>query len=135
MSIHPEQQLSSIAPTAATASGPLDAARVGAFFGRMVGMLNDASLVLMCSIRHQTNLFDTMATLPPSTSQQIATAAGLNERYVREWLGAMVTGHIVDYDPNNDTFTLPAERAAALTRAAGPNNMAAIAQFIPLMGS
>jgi 2-polyprenyl-3-methyl-5-hydroxy-6-metoxy-1,4-benzoquinol methylase len=101
----------------------------------MIGMLNDASLTLMCSIGHQTGLFDTLATLPPSTSPQIALAAGLNERYVREWLGAMVTGHIVEYDPESGAYSLPAEHAAALTRAAGLNNMAAITQFIPLMGS
>ena len=45
----------------------------------------------MTSIGHQTGLFDTMAGLPPSTSEQIAEAAGLHERYVREWLGS--AGH------------------------------------------
>src|SRR5713101_653784 len=111
---------------------PLYTARMEAFFGRMVGILNEASLALMCSIGHQTGLFDTLATLPPSTSQQIAAAAGLNERYVREWLGAMVTGRIVEYDPERGVYTLPPEHAAALTRAASPMNMAAITQFIPL---
>ena len=48
-----------------------------------------------------------MASLPPSTSTQIAEAAGLNERYVREWLGAMTTGGIVDHDPDQLTFLLP----------------------------
>jgi hypothetical protein len=31
-----------------------------------------------------------MAELPPSTSEEIARAAALDERYVREWLGGMV---------------------------------------------
>jgi Rv2258c-like winged HTH domain len=34
----------------------------------------------MLSIGHQTRLFDTIASLPPSTSAQIAQAAGLDER-------------------------------------------------------
>src|SRR5713101_6286217 len=114
---------------------PLYTARMEAFFGRMVGILNEASLALMCSIGHQTGLFDTLATLPPSTSQQIADAAGLNERYVREWLGAMVTGGVVDLDPDRRTYRLPPERAACLTRAAGPNNLASFMQFVPLMGN
>ncbi len=118
-----------------TATSTMDPARAEAFLGRMVGVLNDASLALMCSIGHQTGLFDTMATMPPSTSEQIATAASLNERYVREWLGAMVTGQIVEYDPTRQTYALPPEHAAALTRAAGPNNMAIITQYIPLMGN
>lgn len=129
MSDEPEQQQ----PGATTAT--LDSARAEAFLGRMVGVLNDASLALMCSVGHQTGLFDTMATLPPSTSQQIAAAARLDERYVREWLGAMVTGKIVEYDPAKQTYTLPAEHAAALTRAAGPDNLAQLAQYIPMMGN
>jgi 2-polyprenyl-3-methyl-5-hydroxy-6-metoxy-1,4-benzoquinol methylase len=76
-----------------------------------------------------------MATLPPSTSAEIAAAADLNERYVREWLGAMVTGRIVDYDSERKQYALPAEHAAFLTRAASPNNLAATLQFIPLLGS
>ena len=43
-----------------------------------------------------------MAELPPATSTQIADAAGLNERYVREWLGGVVAGRIVDYDACGD---------------------------------
>jgi SAM-dependent methyltransferase len=75
-----------------------------------------------------------MAQLPPSTSSQIADAAGLNERYVREWLGGMTTGQVVEYDPATALYTLPRERAALLTRAAGPDNLARAAQFIPLLG-
>ena len=73
----------------------------------MVGVLNGGMLSLMISIGHKTGLFDKMAELPPSTSEQIASAAGLNERYVREWLGALVTGRIVEYDPSNKTYRLP----------------------------
>ena len=49
----------------------------------------------MTSIGHRTGLFDTMAGLPPSTSEQIASAASLNDRYVREWLGGMGVGRLV----------------------------------------
>jgi 2-polyprenyl-3-methyl-5-hydroxy-6-metoxy-1,4-benzoquinol methylase len=80
-------------------------------------------------------LFDTLADLPPATSERIAKAAGLSERYVREWLGAMVTARIVDYDPARGTYFLTRERAAFLTRAASPNNLAATSQFIPVIAS
>lgn len=113
----------------------LDTAKAEAFAGQMIGVLNGAALALLTSVGHQTGLFDTMAGLPPSTSQQIAEATGLNERYVREWLGAMVTGHIVEYDPAGGTYRLPPEHAAALTRAAGPDNLAPLMTFIPLLGN
>jgi SAM-dependent methyltransferase len=103
------------------------------FAERMVGAIDSASLAILISIGHQTGLFDAMADLPPSTSAQIAQAAGLNERYVREWLGGVVVGRIVDYDAAADTYFLPRHRAVALTRAAGPDNLAVVAQFIPLL--
>ncbi|AGB24250.1 methylase involved in ubiquinone/menaquinone biosynthesis [Mycobacterium sp. JS623] len=104
------------------------------FAERMVGAIDAASLALLLSIGHQTKLFDTMAGLPAATSAQIADAAGLNERYVREWLGGVTAGRIVDYDPAAQTYWLPAHRAAVLTRAAGPDNLSHVAQFIPLLG-
>jgi len=113
----------------------LDATKAEAFAGQMLGLFNGAMLSLMVSIGHQTGLFDRMAGLPPSTSAQIAQSAGLNERYVREWLGAMVTGRIIEYDPNSGAYRLPPEHAATLTRAAGPDNLANLAQYIPLMGN
>jgi SAM-dependent methyltransferase len=104
------------------------------FAGRMVGLVDSASLAVLVSIGHQTGLFDAMATLPPSNSARIAEAAGLTERYVREWLGGMAVGHIVDYDAGAETYFFPPERAAVLTRAAGPDNLGPFAQFIPLLG-
>jgi 2-polyprenyl-3-methyl-5-hydroxy-6-metoxy-1,4-benzoquinol methylase len=105
-----------------------------AFAGRMLGAINGAGVALMTSIGHRTGLFDAMATLPPSTSARIAEAAGLNERYVREWLGAMTTGGVVEYDPAGNAFSLPPEHAAFLTRAASPNNLAVTAQFVAVLG-
>ncbi len=113
----------------------LDQARAEEFAERMVGVLNEGAIALMTSIGHRTGLFDAMAGLPPSTSDQIASAANLNERYVREWLGAMVVGGIVEHDPEEGTYQLPREHAAFLTRSASPDNIAAFAQYIPLLGS
>jgi hypothetical protein len=104
------------------------------FAERIVGAIDDASLAILLSIGHQTKLFDAIAELPPATSQQIADAAGLNERYVREWLGGVVANRVVDYDPAAQTYALPEHRAAVLTRAAGPDNLSRVAQFIPLLG-
>jgi 2-polyprenyl-3-methyl-5-hydroxy-6-metoxy-1,4-benzoquinol methylase len=113
----------------------MDQAKTDAFADRMLNILNDGALALMTSMGHRTGLFDVMSNLPPSTTDQIAGAAGLNERYVREWLGAMVTGGFVEYDPDRATYHLPPEHAASLTRSATPDNIAAFAQYIPLMGT
>ena len=103
------------------------------FAERIVEAIDAASVAILLSIGHQTGLLDTLSALPSATGQQIADAAGLNERYVREWLGGVVAGRVVDYDPATRTYRLPEHRAAVLTRAAGPDNLARVAQFIPLL--
>ncbi len=113
----------------------IDETKAEVFAGRLLDILNSGAIALMTSIGHRTGIFDIMAQLPPSTSQQIADAGGLNERYVREWLGAMVTGGVVEYDANDSTYFLPPEHSAFLTRAAIPNNFAATFQFIPLLAT
>jgi 2-polyprenyl-3-methyl-5-hydroxy-6-metoxy-1,4-benzoquinol methylase len=105
------------------------------FLDRLVTILNDGMLCLAISIGHRTGLFDTMADGAKATSTDIATRAGLKERYVREWLGAMVTGRIVDYEAATKTYTLPLERSIFLTRAAGIDNLAVQAQYVALLGS
>jgi ubiquinone/menaquinone biosynthesis C-methylase UbiE len=112
-----------------------DRPNAGSFADRVLNMLNGGALCLMISVGHRTGLFDTMRTLPPSTCAEIAKAAALNERYVREWLGAMVTGRIIEVDPATGLFTLPAEHAAYLSRAAGADNFGVFSQYISLMGS
>jgi 2-polyprenyl-3-methyl-5-hydroxy-6-metoxy-1,4-benzoquinol methylase len=111
----------------------LDEARLDTFGQRLVGILDNSSTALFLSVGHRTGLFDTMAGLPPSTSEEIARAAVLDERYVREWLGGMAVAGIIDYDPGTDRYTLPPEHAALTTRAAGPDNIAFFTQYVRLM--
>jgi hypothetical protein len=106
------------------AAAPLDGVKAQEFADRMMATLRSGAVALMCGIGHRTRLFDTMAGLPPSTSQEIADAAGLYERYVREWLAAMVTGGIIEYDSADQTYVLPPEHVRPLTRASGLHNLA-----------
>ena len=106
-----------------------------AFAERLLTIFNDGALCLMISIGHRTGLLDAMRGAAPASSTEIAAKAGLNERYVREWLGAMVTGRIVNVDPATKQFSLPPEHAAFLTRAAGADNIGLFTQYIALLGS
>jgi hypothetical protein len=45
------------------------------FANQLLDTINKAGIALMTSIGHQTGLFDTMAGLPPATSERIAKAA------------------------------------------------------------
>jgi ubiquinone/menaquinone biosynthesis C-methylase UbiE len=108
----------------------LDRAKAEAFAGRIINALNDGALCLMLSVGHRTGLFDVMREAPPSTSQELADRAKLQERYVREWLGAMTTAGVVEVDPDSARFRLPPEHAAYLSRAAPPDNLATFGQWI-----
>src|SRR5262245_12330984 len=92
-----------------------DPAKAEVFAEGLLTALNNGALCLMVSVGHRTGLFDVLCTLPPATSHEIATRAGLHERYVREWLGAMVAAGVVEVDPSTDRFVLPMEHAAWLT--------------------
>jgi hypothetical protein len=110
-------------------------AQAEVFADRMIETLNSAALALMISVGHRTKLFDVMARIDPATSEQIARAARLDERYVREWLEAMAAGGVVEHYPANGTYYLPSEHAASLTSASAPVNIASTMQFIPLIGA
>jgi ubiquinone/menaquinone biosynthesis C-methylase UbiE len=112
----------------------IDSAKLQDFAGRMARMLETAALQRMVSLGYTTGLLKTMAGLPNATSGEIARAASLKERYVREWLGAMVTGGIVEYDRERKAFTLPTEHAMILNGDAGPS-MAGFSNYLSLAGS
>jgi 2-polyprenyl-3-methyl-5-hydroxy-6-metoxy-1,4-benzoquinol methylase len=99
----------------------------------LIDTINKGALSLMLSIGHRAKLFDLMSTLPPSSIKEIAEKSKLNERYVKEWLGAMVTGKIIDYDSEDNTFTLAKEKAQYLTREDSIYNFAASMQWIPVL--
>jgi SAM-dependent methyltransferase len=113
----------------------IDTQRAEAFSETIAGILNGGATALMISVGHRTGLFDVMSGLPSATSCDIAEQAGLDERYVREWLGAMVTAGIVEHDHAGQSYQLPVEHALSLTREARPNNMAATCQWISILGS
>lgn len=105
-----------------------------AFARRLLQILNDGSLALMISIGHQLDLFNALARRSPLTVRELARATRLKEKYLQEWLGAMVTGKIVNYNPKTGTYRLLPERAVSLTHQ-NQENLALYMQFIPLLGN
>lgn len=116
-------------------SASFDSTRAEAFAERMIGALNEGSLCLLISLGHRTGLFDVLAGRGPSTSAELAEAAGLDERYVREWLAGLTMARVVEHDPSDGSYHLPAEHAAFLTRESTPDNIAVFAQYISVLGS
>ena len=90
------------------------------FGAKLVSIFTGSILTKLIDIGYQTGLFEA-SNLGPATSEELSERAGLRERYVREWLGAMATSGIYAYDPATQRYTLPEEHAAALTGASASN--------------
>jgi len=115
------------------ADRPIDKQRVQDFARKLFGHYTSGMLTLMVDIGHQTGLFETLAQ-GRGSSEIIAARAGLDERYVREWLGAVSTGGLVEYDASSRTFWLPPEHAACLTGGSS-RNLAAGSQVLAMVAA
>ncbi len=113
----------------------LDVQRRDDFAQRMLDMMNHGITALLVSLGHRAGLFDAIADGHARTSNEVAAAAGLHERYVREWLGGMVAARIVERDPMLDTYRLPPEHAHWLTRQSPTANLAVFAQYVGVLGA
>ncbi len=107
-------------PTRQTTTQALDETRVEAFAERLFGFYTGGLLTYLVDIGHTTGLFEA-ASDGPATSLELARRSGMHERYVREWLGAMVTGGVMTYEPTTGSYELPAEHAACLTGSTSAN--------------
>ncbi|XP_072047614.1 S-adenosylmethionine-dependent methyltransferase Rv2258c-like [Amphiura filiformis] len=107
------------------------------FSGRMSKLVTDSHLCLSVALGVQTGLFEKMTEWnEPKSCEEIAQATDSKERYVREWLGAMVTGSIVELSTDSsgvDRFLLPPRRRNALTRAGSTDSSAASSLLIPAL--
>lgn len=112
----------------------LDVDRTNLFEQKLQQMINQGGLCLMISIGHRTGLFEVMGSMDCACSQEISERAGLWEGYVRDWLAAMVSGGIIEYDEMFKTYRLPSEHAALLTRASGLKNYATDVQWFSIFG-
>jgi SAM-dependent methyltransferase len=114
------------------AEAEFDRAKAKAFTQLMVRHLEGAAVSVMLEVGRRVGLFEAMANMSAATSLEIAEKTGLSERYVREWLAAMVCGGIVEYAAAERTYRLPREHAAALT-GGSTRNLTSMVEMFPLM--
>lgn len=98
----------------------LDEATVGAFAEQLMAVYTGAMTSCMIDLGQRTGLFDA-AWHGPATSVELAARAGLQERYVREWLAAITCAGIATYEPDTQTYTFPPEHLTCLTGATEMN--------------
>src|SRR5438128_10895670 len=102
-----------------TTQQSVDQAKTEAFLGKVLTDTSGMTMTIMASIGDRLGLFKQLAH-GPATSAQLATRADINERYAREWLGALASAGYVEYDPASERVTLTAEHMPVLAQEHAP---------------
>jgi 2-polyprenyl-3-methyl-5-hydroxy-6-metoxy-1,4-benzoquinol methylase len=104
-----------------TAATGIEEAATEAFAERVLGDYAGANAFYMAGIGDRLGLFRELATHGPATSEEFASRTGLQERYLREWLGGMAAAGYLRHGPTNGRFAVPPEHVPVLAEEAGPS--------------
>ncbi len=109
----------------------MDREKIEAFLGRFVEIASGATTIGLLAVAERSGLTGYLGEAGGGTTEQIATEAGLEERYVREILSGLAASGVVEYDPADQTFTLPPEHALFLADENSPYFMGGWLDMIP----
>jgi 2-polyprenyl-3-methyl-5-hydroxy-6-metoxy-1,4-benzoquinol methylase len=104
-------------------------ARRDALVERLFGSTLGAMDVISVYLGVRLGLYRALADRGTSSSEALAEATGLNERYVREWLEQQATTGILDLE-DDGRFTLPAGHDEALLEETSLNYIAPVGKFV-----
>ena len=88
----------------------VDETKLNQFIGQVLGDLGGAFSVSLVRIGDRLGLYKTLNTKGAMTAGELATTAGIAERYAREWLSHQAASGYLTYDPVTDKFTLRRNR-------------------------
>lgn len=89
----------------------VDETKLHQFIGQMLSDLGGAASIGLVRIGDALGLYKTLLAQGPMTVGELAAAAGVNERYLREWLSHQAASNYLSYDPATQKFALPPEQA------------------------
>ena len=112
-----------------TTQPAIDTQKTEAFLGKAIGNAGGMTTTIFAAIGDQLGLFKSLA-LGPATSAQLAVRANIDERYAREWLGAMASAGYVEYDSLSHSFSLPPEYVPILAQESGPIFLGGLHQLL-----
>jgi SAM-dependent methyltransferase len=108
----------------------LDWGKVKEFAGLMMNDLGAAMQGALTYIGDRLGIFKSLAEAGAVTSAEFAERTGLNERYLREWLGAMTAAKYIAYDTATSRYSMSSENAMILANEESPFYMGGFMQMI-----
>ena len=112
----------------------LDQEKLHQFIGQMLGDLGGAASIELVRIGDALGLYKALHQKGPMTAADLAAAAGVNPRYVREWLSHQAASNYLAYDAVTQKFTLPPEQAMVFAIEDSPVYMVGGFELMHAMG-
>ena len=81
---------------------------------RIINETNSAVSCLTLYLGHKLDLFNSLKSEGPVTSEELSKKTKLSERYLREWLECMTANGYIDYDPTTRKFSISEEHVRVL---------------------
>jgi SAM-dependent methyltransferase len=104
--------------------------KVKKFSAQVSNDIGAAMLGAMSYIGDRLGIFKSLSDGAPVSSVELAEKTGLDERYLREWLGAMTAAEYLNYDAASKRYSMPTENAMILAREESPFFMGGFIQGI-----
>ena len=101
-------------------SAVVDEQAVESFMDSVMGDYAGANAFFMGAIGDRLGLFADLTVSGAASPTELAQRTGLDERYLREWLGGMAAAGYLNYDAGTTRYTMPPEHAPVLAEEAGP---------------
>ena len=98
----------------------MDPDKLQAFMGQILADLGGAFTIGLVRIGHALGLYRLLQAQGPMSSAELASAAGLAERYIREWCAANAASNYIAYDSASGRFSLPPEQAMVFANPDSP---------------
>jgi len=90
----------------------LNEAKLNEFLGMMVTEMGAAANGALIIMGDKLGLYKSLSSSGPMTSNQLSEATGTTERYVQEWLSAQAASGYIEYDAENENFSMTPEQTA-----------------------
>lgn len=94
--------------------------KLNALLGKMVGDLGAAVNGALVIVGDKLGLYKALQKEGPLNSQELADHTGTTERYVLEWLSAQAAQGYLEYQEDNNTFSLSPEQAMVFADSESP---------------
>ena len=112
------------------ATAALDQNKLEELSAKVVGDVSGAMGVLMSYLGDQSGVYEALESNGPCTSEELASATGLNARYLTELLSSNAALGYVTYDDKGARFSLTPEQAAVFAHDGEPTCMQGFLQAI-----